>query len=80
MMGNSMESHAMPFLHPTLHPTQVARRMVEALDSGLSHYMVMPGSMKILPLMRGLPYWLRRCADTVSSYPTSETRARSDCA
>lgn len=64
-MGNSMESHEMPFFHPTLQPIQVARRMVDALDSGLSHYMVMPGLMKILPLLRGMPYWLRSFIDIV---------------
>lgn len=65
-LGNSMESHEMPFLHPTLEPIQVARNMVEALDSGLSHYMVMPGFMKVLPLLRGMPYWFRRVVDEVS--------------
>lgn len=65
MMGHSMESHANPFLHPTLHPYQVARKMVDAIDSGLSHYIVMPGFMKILPLLRGFPWWLRSLIDVI---------------
>ncbi|PWN23354.1 NAD(P)-binding protein [Microstroma glucosiphilum] len=59
-LGEGMEDHKMPFIHPNLEAFEVARKIVDAFDSGLSQYIVMPGLMRILPLARGLPDWGKR--------------------
>lgn len=64
-LGDGMEDHKMPFLHPTLEAWEVARSIVSAFDSGLSHYMVLPGSMKILPAVRCMPDWGRRIVELI---------------
>lgn len=59
-LGDGMEDHELPFLHPVLDPYQVGRRVLEAVDSGLSQYLVLPRLMQPLPGLRGFPDWLRR--------------------
>lgn len=55
-----MEDHKMPFIHPNLEAFEVGRKIVQAFESGLSQYIVMPGLMRILPIARGLPDWAKR--------------------
>lgn len=64
-LGDGMEDHAMPFLHPVLEPYQLGRRVLEAVDSGLSQYMVLPRLMHPLPALRGFPDWLRRAFEVI---------------
>ncbi|CAO1623218.1 unnamed protein product [Sympodiomycopsis kandeliae] len=66
MMGNSMEDHKMSFLHPNLMPLDVAWDIVDALESGLSQYLVKPKLMVVLPLLRGVPSWLKRFGEVVT--------------
>lgn len=64
-LGDGMEDHELPFLHPVLEPYQLGRRVLEAVDSGLSQYLVLPRLMHSLPSIRGFPDWLRRAFELV---------------
>lgn len=45
-------------ISPTLTPEQVARRMVDYVESGLGGHSIMPGSAStLLPLVRFMPFW-----------------------
>lgn len=58
-LSDGMEDHKDPFFTPVLEPIQVARRIVQALDSGLSQYLTVPFFASGLPLLRSMPDWYR---------------------
>ncbi|CAO1629233.1 unnamed protein product [Parajaminaea phylloscopi] len=64
-LGDGMEDHSLPFLHPVLDPYQLGRRVLEAVDSGLSQYLVLPRLMEPLPALRGFPDWMRRAFEVI---------------
>lgn len=64
-LGDGMEDHSMPFLHPVLESYQLGRKVLWAVDSGLSQYMVLPRLMQPLPALRGFPDWLRRSFELI---------------
>lgn len=72
-LGDGMEDHNMPFLTPNLMPIQVGRAMVNAIDSGLSHYIIMPQFMRILPWMRSVPDWVKRIVQILGHTDTTVT-------
>lgn len=72
-LADGMEDHNMPFLTPNLMPIQVGRAIVAAFESGLSQDMVMPEALRVLPAMRGLPFWVKRGFQVVSQSSLSST-------
>lgn len=64
-LGDGMEDHADPFFTPVLMPVQVAQKIVDALDSGLSQHMMLPAFAELLPWLRALPDWYRRLVAVV---------------
>ncbi|PWN39687.1 NAD(P)-binding protein [Ceraceosorus guamensis] len=66
-LGDGMEDHADPFITPNLMPVQVGQAIVDAFDSGLSQYVIMPEFMRILPWMRAVPDWMRRIVNVVGN-------------
>lgn len=63
-----MADHPNQFLTPTLLPETVARRIVGAIDKGLSEHLMMPGYTEILPLLRGIPSWMKRGIELVGLF------------
>lgn len=72
-LGDGMEDHKMPFFTPNLMPIQVGRAIVGALDSGLSHYVIMPEFARILPWMRAVPDWTKRMVQVLGHTDSTVT-------
>lgn len=66
-LGDGMEDHSLPFFHPVLEAYQLGRKVLWAVDSGLSQYMVLPRLMHPLPALRGFPDWLRRAFELIGN-------------
>ena len=65
LLGAGLKDTDNAFIAPTLEPIQVARAMVDALNSGLSHSVSQPMSTKLLPFSRAMPDWFRALIETV---------------
>jgi hypothetical protein len=54
-LGLAVADHPSAFFTPNLHPYTVARLMLSSIDSGLSHYHVVPAFAAFIPWTRSLP-------------------------
>jgi hypothetical protein len=51
---------------PDLEPVEVGIAIVDALDSGLSHHIIRPAFMNILPFASRSAAWFKRTVELVS--------------
>ncbi|WFD30733.1 hypothetical protein MSPP1_001757 [Malassezia sp. CBS 17886] len=65
LLGHGLKDSDNQFLNPALEPIQVADAMVNALNSGRSHYISQPAITRVLPLVRAAPEWLRALLNVV---------------
>lgn len=73
LLGYALQDSDNQFLAPVLEPEQVARAMVEALDSGLSHSISQPYITYLLPWVRALPPWYRSFIEMIGKTDQSVT-------
>lgn len=75
------EDHPDPFFTPVLEPVQVAQKIVDAYESGLSQHIIAPMLMNMLPWLRVMPDWMKRIIAIVSvmslaELPSEERQSR----
>lgn len=73
LLGAGLKDTDNAFVAPTLEPIQVARAMVDALNSGLSHSVSQPLFTKVLPFVRAMPDWFRALLAAVGKTDSAVT-------
>lgn len=77
-LAYGLQTRSVPFFNPVLEPVQVARKVVEALDSGLSQHVVLPSIASSITSLRVAPDWLQRLVLALSNGDNAVTRQSVD--